>query len=276
MDEMIQGYPTLLLYVNGERYIGGEYFGDRTILSFLQFLMVAEERTKQENDAAIRAHAEKAAQQYLNLTQEQQQWVETMQRTRQHHHQLWNPAEHSGCQLAGSLHMNRVPGHFFIQAQSATHSLDSHMANLSHEIHHLSFESEDWDRSLETGVVPDNFEKSIAPMDGNVYITDELHEAYHHYIKLVSSNARFYQMLQSSQLSFYGADKVPETKFVLDISPIAVRYRKQYRAWYDYLTSLMAIIGGVFTVVGMIEAVLRVTTKRIARQQHSKTRRVAP
>ena len=273
---MIHGYPTLLLYINGERYEGGEYYGDRTILSLLQFLVVAEERAKRENNSAIKTHAEKAALKHLNLTQNEKRWLEAMQRTREHHHLLWNPEEHSGCQLAGSLHMNRAPGHFSVQAQSAAHSLDPHMANLSHEIHHLSFESEDTDGSMEMGVVRDHFAKFIAPTDGNVYVTYELHEAYQHNIKLVSTNSRFYQMIQSTQLSYYKPDKIPETKFVLDISPIAVHYRIYRRPWYDYLTSLMAILGGVFTVVGMIESVLRVTTKRLARKQHSKKGRVAP
>ena len=45
-----------------------------------------------------------------------------------------------------------------------------------------------------------------------------------------------------------------EAKFTYDLSPIAVSYTKRYRAWYDYFTSVMAIVGGTFTVVGMLES----------------------
>ena len=45
-----------------------------------------------------------------------------------------------------------------------------------------------------------------------------------------------------------------EAKFTYDLSPIAVSYSKKYRAWYDYFTSVMAIVGGTFTVVGMMES----------------------
>jgi hypothetical protein len=45
-----------------------------------------------------------------------------------------------------------------------------------------------------------------------------------------------------------------EAKFTYDLSPIAVSYERQWRKWYDYLTSVMAIIGGTFTVVGMMES----------------------
>jgi hypothetical protein len=45
-------------------------------------------------------------------------------------------------------------------------------------------------------------------------------------------------------------------KFIFDLSPIAVSYTSRSRRWYDYLTSVMAIIGGTFTVVGMLESTL--------------------
>lgn len=45
-----------------------------------------------------------------------------------------------------------------------------------------------------------------------------------------------------------------EAKFTYDLSPISVSYNLKTRHWYDYFTSVMAIIGGTFTVVGMIES----------------------
>lgn len=71
---------------------------------------------------------------------------------------------------------------------------------------------------------------------------------------LAAVPTRAYQILQSSQLSLYKNDIVPEAKFTYDLSPIAVSYEKSYRAWYDYFTSVMAIVGGTFTVVGMLES----------------------
>ena len=45
-----------------------------------------------------------------------------------------------------------------------------------------------------------------------------------------------------------------EAKFTYDLSPIAVRYSKKYRAWHDYFTSVMVIVCRTFTVVGMMES----------------------
>jgi len=104
------------------------------------------------------------------------------------------------------------------------------------------------------------FVRTTRPFDGNVYVTHREHEAHHHYMKVITTNnlnqpnGKAYQILQSSQLSLYKNDIVPEAKFTYDLSPIAVTFENKYRAWYDYLTSVMAIVGGTFTVVGMLES----------------------
>lgn len=79
-------------------------------------------------------------------------------------------------------------------------------------------------RGIETRslMVPHDFESKISPMDGNVYITLDLHEAHHHYLKVVTTNVdglkmgnrnlKAYQIIQSSQLSYYRTDIVPEAK----------------------------------------------------------------
>jgi len=117
-------------------------------------------------------------------------------------------------------------------------------------------------------------------------VTQKEHEAHHHYLKVVTTEfnadkatpkvynknkkryeadsgmTRAYQVLQSSQLSAFERNVVPEAKFTYDLSPIAVSYERKYRKWYDYLTSVMAIIGGTFTVVGMLESSIDTVTSK--------------
>jgi hypothetical protein len=124
-------------------------------------------------------------------------------------------------------------------------------------------------------VLPPGFVLSSKPMDGNVYVTENLHEAFHHYVKLITTNGYAYQVLQSSQLAIYRTDQIPEAKFIIDLSPIAVWYRKDSRHWYDYVTSLMAIIGGTFTVVGFFESGIRQVSKRVSQRRQSEQRRHA-
>ena len=44
--------------------------------------------------------------------------------------------------------------------------------------------------------------------------------------------------------------------FSYDLSPMAVVVTSKGRRWYDFLTSLCAIIGGTFTVVGLLDTFL--------------------
>lgn len=114
-------------------------------------------------------------------------------------------------------------------------------------------------------------------MNGNAFIQREFHEAYHHYMKLVASSyvdstssTTFYQMLHQSQLALYNPDIVPVAKFQYDFSPVQITYRKlNNRQWYEYVTSLLAIIGGMFTVVGMIESILHVISLRGKNPHHT-------
>lgn len=204
-------------------------------------------------------------------TPEQDEWKRKLNRfaTRGKANIDWKDDEHPGCQIAGFLFVDRVPGNFHIQARSNRHDIAAHMTNVSHEVHHLGFGNPGVEKLVEMNkyVVPDGFSETLQPMDGNVYVNHNEHEAFHHYMKVVttqfndpyfemqnSKKVFAYQILSSSQLSYYRNDIVPEAKFSFDPSPIAVHHRiAPKKHWYDYLTSVMAIVGGTFTVIGMLE-----------------------
>ena len=106
---------------------------------------------------------------------------------------------------------------------------------------------------LNRDAAPHNFVESIQPMNapGIAYVTTNLHEAHHHCLKLLSTNLSLYQTLQSSQLAmYYPEDQVLEAKFIIDLSPIRFVYRDRanHRHWYHYITLLIDIVGGTFTV----------------------------
>ena len=264
MEYGIMGYPTLRLFVNGKKY--SDYWGHRTILSMVEFLSVAAKTMIAAGDEGIN-HARDVAGRTMNLTEDERTWAAALEKTRHRSSTAWNPQEHPGCQLSGVLLMDRAPGHFYIQAYSQNVNIAPHMTNVSHEIHDLSFGDSKLMKQITqhhktTDLIPSNYEESTKPLNGNVYITKELHSAYHHYLKLVPTNVHTYQVMQSSQLALYQPDKVPEAKFVVDLSPISISYRRADRHWYDYVVSVLAIVGGTFTIVGMFESALRATTRK--------------
>lgn len=318
-EQGIRAYPTLRLFVDGKKYDKGDYRGHRTLIDFTDWLTEVEEEHKKGTDWEKWVHmAKDKATERLNLMDDEERGVdERAQRQRERQRRQWKDEEHPGCQLAGHLWLDRVPGNFHIQARSKHHDLVPHMTNVSHEIHSLSIGEPLVAKLIDTGgaFLPDDVQKNLSPMNGNVYITRELHEAYHHYLKVITTNVdglgrggqdmKAYQILQNSQLAYYRTDVVPgkndddsfsyflrqrlglnsvltkssrscslvhscfaEAKFIYDLSPIAVSYRTTSRHWYDYLTSVMAIVGGVFTVFGMMDSGIGAAAAAARRKKH--------
>jgi len=245
-DQRVKAFPTLQWFQNGE-VDGPDYMMDRTVASLKGYSYNKFERNEKFKN-----------------------WKNDKSGVKRPPRSLQAPIL-TGCQVSGHLMVNRVPGNFHIEARSKSHNLNAAMTNLTHRVNHLSFgdplgKNKKANRILKQ--VPDEYKK-FNPIDGNVYASKDFHEAYHHSIKVVTTRMEMgssssdkhnsvvaYQFLEQSQLVFYDEIDVPEARFSYDISPMGVVVQKKGRKWYDYLTSLCAIIGGTFTTLGLIDASL--------------------
>lgn len=250
--EKVMAFPTLRWFHNGAAQ-APDYKMDRTVQALVGFA-----KRKLEMDEKFKEWSKKAVEEGN---------VEDVEKRRELF-QLNRP-DHPACQVSGHLMVNRVPGNFHIEAKSKNHNLNAAMTNLSHIVNHLSFgEPIDQDTRKSRRIlkqVPASHQQ-FAPMDGQLYLTTDYHQAYHHYIKVVSTHLNMgssssnsmvtYQFLEQSQVVHYQVDHVPEARFSYDLSPMSVVVQKESRKWYDYLTSLCAIIGGTFTTLGLIDATL--------------------
>lgn len=54
----------------------------------------------------------------------------------------------------------------------------------------------------------------------------------------------------------YNTDDVPTAKFSYDMSPIQIVVTERKKALYHFVTTTCAIIGGVFTVAGIIDGIV--------------------
>jgi len=244
-SHMIRAFPLLRWFHDGEP-VTPDYKGDRTV-------------------DALLAYSEKK----IEMDDKYKNWKKEADRKGQKFVQPQKSRpDHQACQISGYLMVNRVPGNFHVIADSVNHNLNPSMTNLTHTVNHLSFgdpiiiQSRRTQRNLIN--VPSEH-KQFTPLDGVTFINQEFHRAFHHYIKVVStqidtekraSPINTYQFIAQSQSVHYKEDEVPEARFSYDISPMGVVVGKEGRKWYDYLTSLFAIIGGTFTTLGLIDATL--------------------
>ncbi|CAF4529171.1 unnamed protein product [Rotaria sp. Silwood2] len=172
-----------------------------------------------------------------------------------------------GCRLHGYLEVNKVAGNFHIapgqsfeQHHIHVHSLRNmrlNMLNTTHYIDELTFGQ--------------RFPNQINPLSNTKQIVS-LHDngavLYHYYVKIVPSAYVFLNQTQliTNQYSvtkhkkiirniFDSSDhQIPGTFFTYEISAIMVKFVEKKRSLSHFLTSLCAIIGGVFTVSSLIDA----------------------
>jgi len=168
-----------------------------------------------------------------------------------------------GCRISGFVEVARVPGTVHFQAMHTNDkTLNLAFTNVSHHVHRFTF-GEDTDRSIAS--LPSEYKRHANPLDGKVFSAPKFHMAPHHYIKVVhtrweTSSLRSYQLTHQWSLRTIQRKVIPQAKFSYDLSPVEVVVRKGDRRWYDFVTSIFAIIGGAFTVMSMTSGVLNLAS----------------
>jgi len=221
--QRIQAFPTLRFFKDSQQY-GVDYKQDRTVAAMVDFL-----KQKVELEKTMEDWHPRRKQRMLEIK------------------------EHPGCMVSGHVLVNRVPGNFHIEARSLHHNLNAAMTNLSHVVNHLSFGTP-LAKDMQRKVSKYRQFQSVHPLDGGVFVSQDYHQAHHHYSKVVSTHFEVkwlrlipmhlillfdqvggmmtkireivgYQMLSQSQVMHYNEIDVPEAKFSYDLSPMAVQTR---------------------------------------------------
>jgi len=181
-----------------------------------------------------------------------------------------------GCEVYGFLLVNKVAGNFhfapgksFQQHHMHVHDLQPFKFsefNLSHSIVRLSFGNE--------------FPGIVNPLDGVDKVEEKGSGMFQYFVKIVPT---IYQSLdgviintnQFSVTEHYrmlaakgeqGGHGLPGVFFMYDLSPIMVRVTEKQRSFAHFLTGVCAIVGGVFTVAGLIDSFIYTTTRSLKKK----------
>ena len=206
----------------------------------------------------------------------------------------------NGCMVEGVVVASRVPGTLELVPRSASHSFDGNLINLTHVIHHLHFEpaSDDdfeklnrrgnkfrdafWNQMPLLGKGKKRVMKAKPGerrLDDSQYQSNELLVQHEHYIKVV---AREHVSLRKRSYSSYEytassngyviphAEDLRGIRFSYDISPVKVRTVETSRSLFQFLTGLCAIIGGVYTVFGLLDGATLHTLKILKKDKMGK------
>ncbi|XP_022894461.1 endoplasmic reticulum-Golgi intermediate compartment protein 3-like [Olea europaea var. sylvestris] len=169
--------------------------------------------------------------------------------------------EGEGCNIYGFLDVNKVAGNFhfapgksFQQSNVHVHDLlafQKDSFNISHKINRLAF--------------GDYFPGVINPLDGVLWVQQTPNAMYQYFLKVVPTvftdvNGNTIQSNQFSVTEHVKGSEaghlqsLPGVFFFYDLSPIKVTFTETHVSFLHFLTNLCAIIGGVFTVSGIIDS----------------------
>mmetsp|Transcript_71744 Transcript_71744/g.115838 ORF Transcript_71744/g.115838 Transcript_71744/m.115838 type:complete len:482 (+) Transcript_71744:85-1530(+) len=184
-------------------------------------------------------------------------WIERTIRMKSYGWGSHHEAFEKGCNAKGRLQVPRVPGHLELTVGDGDQNLNTRMINVSHSIKHLSFSDPDDGRYHRKGWanLPNDVTKHLSPLDGRNFLTQAFHQAYIHDLKVVSTVAggkTSYQFKYTGRVSTLAEDKIPQAQFHYDIEPFSINVKRDEKRWYDFGTSLCAILGGAFVVMRLI------------------------
>ncbi|KAK7272439.1 hypothetical protein RJT34_29034 [Clitoria ternatea] len=175
-----------------------------------------------------------------------------------------------GCRIEGYVRVKKVPGNLIISARSDSHSFDATQMNMSHVIHHLSF-----GRKLSPRIMNDV--KRIIPyvgsnhdkLNGQSFInTRDLgaNVTMEHYLQIVKTEVitrKDFTLIEEYEYTAHSSVAqslhIPVAKFHLELSPMQVLITENQKSFSHFITNVCAIIGGVFTVAGIMDSILHNT-----------------
>lgn len=243
----IQGFPSIRVFRKGhdDIYIGGmheheSYMGDRTKEALVQFA-----------DNLVPS----AGQPHRKLAG------------------LTAAPKTPGCNLAGFVMVKKVPGTLHFVARHDAHSFDHTWMNMTHLVHSFNIGTRPSPRKYQqlkrlhpAGLTSDWADK----LHDQLFISEHTQSTHEHYLQVVlttieprhSRHAGTYDAYEYTAHSHtYQSDSIPSAKFTYDLSPIQILVQEKSRPWYQFLTTSCAIIGGVFTVAGILDALLYTSFK---------------
>jgi len=182
-----------------------------------------------------------------------------------------NLYKYEACEVSGWVEVSRVPGNFYIEGKNPPgQNLSPSMTNVSHIVNHFQF-GQTAPSFIET-LLPAKHVALMKPLNGREFVSDKMHAAPHHYLKVVSVNfgdvsrfwkTPFYELTSQNRIAVYKEEETPQAKFSFDLSPLAITVGQKSEHWYDFLTGLLGILGGTFTVIRLINGGVLFTKEKV-------------
>ncbi|XP_075757535.1 endoplasmic reticulum-Golgi intermediate compartment protein 3 isoform X2 [Pelodiscus sinensis] len=182
--------------------------------------------------------------------------------------------KNEGCQVYGFLEVNKVAGNFhfapgksFQQSHVHVHDLQSFgldNINMTHYIKHLSFGRD--------------YPGLVNPLDGTDVTAQQASMMFQYFVKVVPTVYMKVdgEVVRTNQFSVTRHEKIangligdqglPGVFVLYELSPMMVKLTEKHRPFTHFLTGVCAIVGGVFTVAGLIDSLIYHSARAIQKK----------
>lgn len=200
----------------------------------------------------------------------------------QRHEELAAVPKGTGCNMAGFVLVKKVPGTLRFAARSESHTFDHTWMNMSHVVHSFSFGSRPslkkyqlLQRLHPAGLTPQWADKLF----GQSFVSDHPQSTHEHYLQVVLTTVQPKRRPSTQSYDAYEytvhshtflSDDIPSARVTFDLSPIQILVKDADKPLYHFITTTCAIVGGVFTVAGILDAILYQSLKMFKKQQLGK------
>jgi len=171
-----------------------------------------------------------------------------------------------GCKLKGFFYVDAVPGTFQITS-GYYGTIIQRLANerilkfnSQHKIKQISF------GEFNKNEIWSNYGRNIAKLSyqlNNIKKNDKNAKIHQYYLKIVPTKFLTYSSKEINNYQYtynYFAEnamyEMPSLYFRYDISPITVEYKQYKETFLNFFINICAIIGGVFTITGIIDSII--------------------
>lgn len=163
--------------------------------------------------------------------------------------------EGQGCLFSTSFQINKVPGNFHV----STHSAQTQPSNpdMTHEIIELRFG--------ERIVLQNSRSDAFGSLNGKKNLEKHALSSHDYVMKIVPTvhegidgRVRYayqYTSAYKDYISYgHGHRILPAIWFKYEMTPITVKYTERRQPFYHFITMVCAIVGGTFTVAGIVDS----------------------
>lgn len=182
------------------------------------------------------------------------------------------PVGDGGCRFKATFKINKVPGNFHVSTHSSREQPSK--PDMTHKIHEITF-----GEKLPNNNKPHGSFNSLSNISHEESFSLNTHE---YFLKIVPSyfedsrgntyaHAYQYTFAHRSMIQLgHGHQVTPVIWFKYDMSPITVKYIEKAKPIYSFLTTVCAIVGGTFTVAGIVDSMLFTASEIFKKAQMGK------